>query len=274
MVGEVSATITGPCPTRLVQITDTHLGDGDGETLLGLNTDQSLSDVLDIIQREQPGMAAMVCTGDIASSPDPACYRRYIDLVQTRFSCPQGWLPGNHDLADVMFSLDHPHRPAHRTMKVGGWLIVLLDTSVPGYVHGELTAEELLFLEQTLAEHAALPTIVMLHHQPVAVGSQWIDQYIVRNSEALFAITDCNPQVKVISWGHVHQLFEQRRGDTLLLATPSTCVQFKPGCDEFTVDTIMPGYRWFDLYPNGEVTTGVSRVTNKTYVIDYRSAGY
>ncbi|MBU2887653.1 3',5'-cyclic-AMP phosphodiesterase [Gilvimarinus agarilyticus] len=274
MVGKLSTSHTDDRPVRLVQITDTHLGSADGETLLGLNTDQSLDDVLDIVQREQSHIDAMVCTGDIASAPNPSCYQRYIEQINSRFSCSQGWLPGNHDLADVMFTLDHPQRPAHRTMMLGAWLVVLLDTSVPGFVHGELSRAELAFLSQTLNEHSNTPTIVMLHHQPVVVGSEWIDQYIVRNSDALFAITDRHPQVKAISWGHVHQLFEQRRGETLLLATPSTCVQFKPDCDDFTVDTAMPGYRWYDLYPDGRIETGISRVTDKAYVIDYRSAGY
>ncbi|HEX7764018.1 MAG TPA: 3',5'-cyclic-AMP phosphodiesterase, partial [Cellvibrio sp.] len=66
---------------------------------------------------------------------------------------------------------------------------------------------------------------------------------------------------------------QQRKGVSLL-ATPSTCVQFKPKCDNFTVDTQMPGYRWFDLRADGQFDTGVARVTNKQYVIDYRSAGY
>lgn len=274
MAGTVSTGMADDKPLRLVQITDTHLGLADGETLLGLNTDQSLEDVLELIEREQPHIDAMVCTGDIASTPQPSCYQRYIDTVSQRFACPQGWLPGNHDLTRVMINLEHPKRPAHRTMELGNWLIILLDTSVPGFVHGELAAAELEFLQTTLSANPSRPTMVMLHHQPVAVGSHWIDQYIVKNSDALFAITDVCEQVKVISWGHVHQLFDQPRGKVQLLATPSTCVQFKPGCDDFTVDTAMPGYRWYDLYPDGRMETGVSRVTGKEYVIDYRSAGY
>ena len=36
----------------------------------------------------------------------------------------------------------------------------------------------------------------------------------------------------------------------------------------------MPGYRWFDLHPDGRIETGVSRVSGKHYIIDYKSAGY
>ncbi|MDO3380884.1 3',5'-cyclic-AMP phosphodiesterase [Gilvimarinus algae] len=274
MVATASPTDNPGMPARLIQITDTHLGLLDGETLLGLNTDQSLEDVLELIEHEQSAVAAVVCTGDVASTPEPACYRRFIDTMARYFDCPMGWLPGNHDLAGVMAAINHPGKPAHRTMEVGGWLLVLLDTSVPGFVHGDLSAPELAFLQTTLVANSQRPTLVMLHHQPVPVGSEWIDQYIVRNHEAFFAVVDEHPQVKAISWGHVHQLYERQRKGQLMLATPSTCVQFKPQCDDFTVDTVMPGYRWFDLYPDGTLKTGISRVTGKQYGIDYRSAGY
>ena len=274
MVTQAPPTKQPAKPVRLIQITDTHLGVQDGSQLLGLNTDQSLLDVLALIEREQSRFAALVCTGDVASDPEDACYNRFIDTLRERFSCPLGWLPGNHDLASVMNTLPHAHKPAARTMLVGEWQLVLLDSSVPGHVYGNLADSELAFLEERLQAAPDKPTLVMLHHQPVAVGSEWIDQYVVRNHDAFFAIIDRYPQVKIISWGHVHQVFEQRRGEVLLLATPSTCVQFKPDCDDFTVDTAMPGYRWLDLYPDGRVVTGVSRVRDKTYNIDYRSAGY
>ena len=114
----------------------------------------------------------------------------------------------------------------------------------------------------------------MLHHQPVLVGSKWIDQYIVRNADAFFGVLDRFTNVKAVVWGHVHQDFSGKRKSVDLFATPSTCVQFKPLCDDFTVDTLMPGYRWFDLKDDGTLTTGIERVTGKEYVIDYKSAGY
>ncbi|WP_049722688.1 3',5'-cyclic-AMP phosphodiesterase [Gilvimarinus polysaccharolyticus] len=274
MVPTASPTKAPDIPARLIQITDTHLGPAIGETLLGLDTDQSLVDVLELIESEQDSVDAVVCTGDVASNPDPSCYVRYLDTMRRYFDCPLGWLPGNHDITAMMQQVIHPYLPAMRTMKVGEWLLVLLDSSVIGHVHGDFSAAELEFLECTLAAHPNTPTLVLLHHQPVKVGSDWIDQYQVRSHEAFFAILDAQPQVKAVSWGHVHQAFEVTRGKQRLFATPSTCVQFKPECDDFAVDTSMPGYRWFDLYPDGHLATGVSRVTDKDYQIDYRSAGY
>lgn len=261
-------------PVRLIQITDCHLGPQQSETLLGLNTDQSLEDVLQLIQQAEPRFDHLICTGDVASAGHVDCYRRFAHSIRRYFPQPLSWLAGNHDSAEIMASLQDSLNIQGRLVTLGNWILVLLDSSVSGQVYGQLAASELDFLAHVLKSHSDKHVIVCLHHQPVAVGSQWIDQYVVRNADAFFQLVDGFPQVKAIVWGHVHQDFQQLRNNVMLMATPSTCVQFKPLCDEFTVDTQMPGYRWFELNDDGTFSTGVARVTNKQYVIDYKSAGY
>ncbi|MFO1388264.1 3',5'-cyclic-AMP phosphodiesterase [Cellvibrio sp.] len=259
---------------RFIQISDCHLGPLTSEALLGLNTDESLHDVLALIAEKEPDFDYMVCTGDIASAGHDACYKRFVSIVRQYFSQPLAWLPGNHDSAELMAEVDLPQIPEARSVELGNWLILLLNSVVPFKVHGNFEQAELDYLERMLSEHPEKHVMVMLHHQPVPVGSKWIDQYILRNSDAFFAVTDRYSNVKAIVWGHVHQDFASARQGVHLIATPSTCVQFKPQCDDFTVDTQMPGYRWFNLYDDGSLETGVDRVTGKEYVIDYKSAGY
>lgn len=261
-------------PVRLIQITDCHLGPQHSETLLGLNTDQSLKDVLELIQQVEPRFDHLLCTGDVASAGHVDCYRRFAQTIRAHFSQPVSWLAGNHDSADIMESVQDSLNVQGRLIVLDKWLLVLLDSSVPGQVYGQLAASELDFLEHVLEAHSDKHIMISFHHQPVLVGSAWIDQYIVRNADAFFQLIDAYPQVKIVVWGHVHQEFQAKRKQVALLATPSTCVQFKPLCDDFTVDTRMPGYRWFELNDDGTFTSGVTRVTNKQYVIDYKSAGY
>lgn len=259
---------------RLIQITDCHLGAQQSEALLGLNTDQSLDDVLQLIQASEPRFDHLLCTGDIASEAHSHCYQRFQHIIRQYFPQPLSWLPGNHDSAELMASCQEGFGIQGRLLMLDHWIVVLLDSSVPGQVYGQLAASELDFLEHALQTHSDKHFMVALHHQPVLVGSAWIDQYVVRNADALFQLLDAYSQVKIVTWGHVHQEFQQQRKGVALLATPSTCVQFKPGCDNFTVDTQMPGYRWYELNDDGSFSTGVARVTNKQYVIDYKSAGY
>lgn len=265
---------TGASSKRFIQISDCHLGPLTSEALLGLNTDESLHDVLALIAEKESDFDYMVCTGDIASAGHESCYRRFVSIIRQYFSEPLAWLPGNHDSADIMASVNLPQVPEARAIELGNWLILLLDSVVPFKVHGNFEQGELDYLEQKLAANPDKHVMVMLHHQPVLVGSKWIDQYILRNADAFFAVIDRFPNVKAIVWGHVHQDFSGQRNQVKLIATPSTCVQFKPLCDDFTVDTLMPGYRWFDLSDDGTLDTGIERVAGKEYVIDYKSAGY
>lgn len=265
-------------PIRLVQITDCHLGRDEGERLLGMNTDESLRDVLDLVASEQPFMDLLTTTGDIASAG--AGYQRFLNIINEYFpSVPLAWLPGNHDAPSAMDSITETVssvsvKPYSRSIVLGSWQIVMLDSSVPGHVHGDLSESELAFLQTALNRHPEKHTFILLHHQPVLVGSEWIDQYLVRNADDLFALVDRHPQVKAVVWGHVHQNFASTHNAVQLLSTPSTCIQFKPDMGDFTVDHAMPGYRWFDLYENGEFETVVSRTGHKDYDIDYLSNGY
>lgn len=259
---------------RLLQISDCHLGPLTSEALLGLNTDQSLQDVLALIQREDAQFDYMVCTGDIASAGHTSCYQRFMTILRQYHQKPIAWLPGNHDSVPLMAQAELNERPESDKVELGNWLILLLNSVVPGKVYGNFEPEELERLDAYLTANPSKHIMVMFHHQPVPVGSKWIDQYIIRNADALFAVIDRHPQVKALVWGHVHQDFRGMRGQLALIGTPATCVQFKPLCDNFTVDTLMPGYRWFDLHDDGTFDTGVARVTGKEYVIDYKSAGY
>ena len=96
----------------------------------------------------------------------------------------------------------------------------------------------------------------------------------LRNADALFAILDRHPQARAVLWGHIHQEFDQMRGNLRLLASPSTCVQFAPGSEDFQVGNEAPGYRWLRLHADGGLDTGVSRVNGIHFEVDYSVKGY
>ncbi len=271
---EAAVAKTSASTKRFIQISDCHLGALTGEDLLGLNTDESLHDVLALVADKEKQFDYMICTGDIASAGHDSCYRRFVSIVREYSAAPLAWLPGNHDSASIMENLNLDSPPESRCVEQGNWLILLLNSVVPFKVHGNFEQSELDYVEQMLSTNPDKHVMIMLHHQPVLVGSAWIDQYILRNADAFFTIIDRYPNVKAVVWGHVHQEFRSKHKQVDLIATPSTCVQFKPLCHDFTVDTLMPGYRWFDLHDDGSFTTGIERVTGKQYVIDYKSAGY
>lgn len=259
-------------PLRVVQITDCHLGAQAGDCLLGLDTDESLGDVLDMLVAHESSADLLLATGDISNRGASDSYTRFLDLIADKLSQPVGWLAGNHDQASVMGAIERPNL-SYQHVDIANWRIILLDSSVPGAVHGELRPSEVKRL-QALLSGTDKHTLVFVHHQPVPVGSEWMDQYIIRNAETLLSELEQHPQVKGLIWGHVHQEFSGAHGSIALYATPSTCIQFKPNEDDFALDDVMPGYRWFDLHDDGRFDTGVTRIARKEYPIEFGSGGY
>ena len=259
-------------PVRIVQFTDSHLTAQEGGELLGMNTDVSLDHVLRLISEQQTDSDLILATGDLADGGSHGAYERLQDKLKA-FCCPDVWLTGNHDLRDVMAQVVSPSQLS-RVVNVGDWQLIMLDSTIPYQVDGELGRQELAFLERCLARREARHYLVCLHHQPVPVGCEWLDTQQISDADDFFKIIDQYPSVRCILWGHVHQEFDQVRKGVRLMASPSTCVQFAPNNADFKVDRLLPGYRWLNLYPDGRIVTGVSRLQGIELAVDYDSQGY
>ncbi len=158
-------------------------------------------------------------------------------------------------------------------LRLGGWQILMLDSVVPGEEGGHLANAELKRLEHALDDGEG-HVLICLHHQPLPVGSAWIDTMALDNGDAFFRILDRCPRVRGVVWGHIHQEFDGRHGDVRLLASPSTCVQFSPRTNDFQVDMAPPGYRHLALLPDGRIHTEVKRLPAYPKGLDLASAGY
>jgi len=260
---------------RLVQLTDTHLSESPGGTLLGMDTDHSLQAVIDLVKSDNRNPDILLITGDISDHGSVPAYNRMAaysrQLTDTSF-----WLPGNHDSAEDMFSADLPQSCYSTDIRVGSWQILMLNSQVPGEVGGELGAQQLSFLADALqqGENEGLNTLICLHHQPVTIGCAWLDEQMVADADEFFAVIDRYSCVRGVLWGHIHQQVERQRNAAMLMASPSTCVQFAPGCERFKADDLPPGYRWLNLHADGAIDTGVSRVEGVQFTVDLDSKGY
>ena len=258
---------------RIVQLSDCHLFKSTEGKLLGLNTEQSLALVMDLIQDQQHAIDLVLATGDLSQDGTSESYARFHQWMEA-FSSPVYWLPGNHDLTDIMANHQAAQRMSPCVIDAGKWQVIMLDSTIRGKVPGNFAESELRFLEQSLQASQGKHVLIALHHQPVPVGSAWLDQQIVGNAAEFFKVVDQFSNVRTIIWGHVHQVFESERNGVQLMSVPSTCVQFKPGSQDFAVDKESPGYRWIDLHADGTISTGVSRVTGVDFVVDYSVKGY
>lgn len=256
---------------RVVQITDTHLGHQEGDSLLSLDADMSLGLVLQALRDERGQSDLMLATGDISNCGSLESYSRFANLT-AGLAKQSLWLPGNHDLPDVMSQARGGE--LQKSLQVENWLFLMLDSTARGEVGGSFTERELTFLKEQLATTSAEHVLVSLHHHPVECGCEWLDQQRVTNADAFFEIIDHSKKVRGILWGHIHQEIDRDRNGVRLLATPSSCIQFAPDSDDFKLDENSPGYRWLELYTDGRIDTAVSRIET-VFELDYdNSSGY
>ncbi len=260
---------------HLLQLTDTHLCAQPGGTLLGMDTDRSLQLVIERALRERSAVDLVLATGDLSDRGALSAYRRLQGYLQ-RIPAPCAWLPGNHDNRQEMRTAIGDGDELCGEIRMGAWQILMLDSQLTGEVRGNIGEAELERLAACLEQGAAagLHTLLCLHHHPVLIDSAWLDRQIVTDAEALWQVIDAFPNVRGVLWGHVHQEIDAWRGPVKLLASPSTCVQFAPGSVEFKADDSPPGYRWLELSPDGTIHSGVSRVTDASFVVDLESDGY
>ncbi len=250
---------------RLVQISDCHLFGDAGQRLLGLDTRASLERVVQQIQcREMHrGLDAILATGDISQDGTPASYQTFLRLLDP-LPVPCAWIQGNHDLVAPMqqaaHTLPEPTLLDHTVVEIGAsWRIVLLNSAIEHQIGGALVAEQLDFLRQVLSATDRY-MLIALHHPPCLVGSQWLDQQMISNFPAFWSLLQGQPKVCGIICGHVHHEFHAMIHGVPVWSVPSTCVQFLPGSRGFALDTLGPGYRWLELYPEGRIKTAVERV--------------
>ena len=193
----------------LLHVSDTHFV-GNGLLYGSVDVEAHLAELLAQFEQSYARPEAIVVTGDLADTGDPAAYRRLRGIVEPialRLGAMVIWVMGNHDSrAAVRVCLldEEPSvEPLDQVHWFGGLRVISLDTSVPGRHHGELAGAQLDWLANELATPAPDGTILAMHHPPVpsvldlAVLVELQDQHELA---AVLAGTD----VRTILAGHLH----------------------------------------------------------------------
>ncbi len=241
---------------RILHLTDPHLFASATGELRGERTGDSLQAVIAAATGDSsPPPDAVVVTGDIAQDESRGAYRRFRDMLGG-LGVPVYCLPGNHDEPEYMRELldDPPFQYCGDAM-LGGWRLHFLPTWVRGEVWGRLGDGVLAGLEAGLLADDAAPTLIFLHHHPVPTGSRWLDGIGLADAGEFLALIARHPQVRGLIWGHIHQVVDRRKAHCRLLATPSTCRQFRPDSEVFAVDDTPPAWRWLLLGDDGSLDT-------------------
>jgi len=251
--------------TQIVQITDLHLVKSEGPLLLEQDTRSAFLKMRDYLLEHHADCDRLIVTGDLVHDEEESVYRELL-LELASWGDRLRVIPGNHDtrlpMQTVFGSMlrDDPES-ASFIDEVDGWTLIGLDTLIEGAVEGDLAGSQWVWLREAVA-NASGPVAIFMHHPPVFVGSQWVDQLSLVSLGVFSNLVEDFDQIKMVVCGHVHQEFYTQIFHADVFTTPSTCVQFKPNSADFAVDNAAPGFRIIDLNLDGTFQTTVHRLIN------------
>ncbi|AMB58193.1 metallophosphoesterase [Microterricola viridarii] len=213
-------------PARYViaHLSDTHfLGDdaaGLARPLYGtVDTDRTAAAAMRRLRDMGVALDAIVITGDIADIAEEGAYRRVRALVEPvaeELGATLVWVMGNHDeravfrrellgAADPAGAVEPGamEAPVDRVEHVGGLRIITLDSTVPGYHHGEITPGQLDWLREVLATPAPHGSILALHHPPIPTPLAAMTVLELQDQRALADVI-AGSDIRAILAGHLH----------------------------------------------------------------------
>lgn len=200
-----------PAPRHVVaHLSDPHLLAGGRLQYGVIDTVAQLRLALERLSRLEPRPQALVFTGDLADRAEPAAYAELRGLVEPAAAAMGAevvWVMGNHD-ERTPYSLglfgEESEAPQDRVHDVAGLRIVALDTTVPGYHHGDLTDDQLAWLADVLATPAEHGTLLALHHPPTPVPMLRAAEIIELADQQRLADVITGTDVRGILGGHFH----------------------------------------------------------------------
>jgi len=241
----------------LVQVTDPHVG-------LEPGAEGRLAAAIAEIRRLPQTPDAVIVTGDLAADGRPEEYARVRERL-AELPVPVHVLPGNHDrrapLRAAFGLAGGPDDPVQYAVRCGPLRVVACDTTIPGEPHGALDVG---WLAAQLAADAATPTIVAMHHAPIALGIPVMDALGIaeRDLAALRELLAASPQVRRIVCGHVHRTAVGSIGGCPVLTLGSTQIQHRLDFDARDFDLVAePADIAVHVLAGGEVVSHVQPVT-------------
>jgi 3',5'-cyclic AMP phosphodiesterase CpdA len=200
-----------PDPTHTIaHVSDPHLLAGGALQYGRVDTEAHLEAALVRLSRLDPVPQALVFTGDLADKAEPKAYLRLRELVEPvaeSLGAQVVWVMGNHDeraaYSRQLFDAES-EETQDRVHDVDGLRIVSLDSTVPGWHHGELRPAQLEWLADVLATPAPHGTLLALHHPPIPVPMMRLAEIIELRDQQPLADVITGSDVRAVIGGHFH----------------------------------------------------------------------
>lgn len=234
----------------IAQISDLHLSKHEAGSF------ERFLAVLHLAKNQNPNL--LLLTGDLVNDGDSDGYD-WLFQTLTQTGIPFLCLAGNHDVTrEIGHHLPFDKRQflprpkdghlidAHRLLielPKANWQLLAVNSALNGHIKGHLPQSAGQFIKHKL-QHA-MPTLIALHHHPLAVNSAWIDAHMLDNHKEFWQLIG-DYQAHIVC-GHVHQAHTLYHQQSILYTCPAVSRQFTPHQDQFCIDTRQAGYRLITL---------------------------
>jgi len=212
----------------VAQITDLHLGFDPG--VPDEFNHQRFVRALDMLRSMALRPDLLLVTGDIVESgDDQEAYVRYRESIRD-LPFPVYHVLGNHDGRAAFFAtfpeLRTPDGFLHYAIEDHPVRILVLDTLEEGRHGGAFCKRRAAWLRARLDEAPHQPTLLVLHHPPIATGIPWLTEDAAAPWIAqLRHIVEVRRNIVAIVAGHVHRPIVTNWAGTTLIVCPSTAPQ-------------------------------------------------
>ncbi|MBG0739807.1 phosphodiesterase [Paeniglutamicibacter antarcticus] len=194
----------------ILHLSDTHLLGGPGPLYGAVDSETRLRQVFAEVHASGIRPEAVVFTGDLTDKGEPAAYAKLRAIVEPAAAAMGAqviWAMGNHDdraqFRAGLFNLPPGTEPVDHSYDINGLRIITLDSTVPGFHHGEISDAQLEWLAAELAEPAPDGTILALHHPPIPCVQDLSVLVELRRQPELASVL-WGSDVRTILAGHLH----------------------------------------------------------------------
>lgn len=252
---------------RFIQIGDTHIGPTRDHVRYGHNTYAYAQRLIEHLNNELGFTPDFVVhTGDMTDFPTPECTQLAAEVF-SKLRYPIYYVVGNHDgrgpvrqyllnqpASDERLFYDFQHDDVH---------FFVLDTIGDIDPAGLISADQLAWLTQQLAQSKAESVCILMHHLPVKMGVRWYDEQMqITNSQALMDILQPHlDRLRGVLFGHIHRPLTAYKDGIMFSAVGSAFMQFRPiptDQDPTFDPTSLPSYCIVTLWD------GLTTVTHNT----------
>ncbi len=221
-----------------IHLTDTHFLPESGDDLHGIDPARNLRRVIARVREMAVTPACVIISGDLSNAGDPASYQHFkmaLTEIQEAFGVPVLLGLGNHDqrlpFRQIILGEPDAHDETARyyySQRIGDLRIIVLDSLIPGEIHGELGAAQLAWLAEELHNPAPGGDLIVLHHPVLPRGLPRAQDYLLADAAAFGALLAKHRILGVLA-GHSHVVSAAPFAGTLAITAPAAGFFFDPG---------------------------------------------